>query len=214
MAQYTSPKTKAQIIALKKLEYSDRAIVQLLQPQTEVSHATVGRIWAKYGLTDRPLDRHNPIPGRPRKLTPSNVRFAALALAWSRVPTAANIRRQYFPAVGPLPSAATSESWFTAVQNAAEYPCSLIGIEKPIARGPQSIILATITLDNIVFLDKVRIKLFGANSGQYYWRQPTRPRSKAYSQADTTLARQLGHKRPPMAVKSPDLNIIENVWWH
>ncbi|KAF8750804.1 Transposase [Rhizoctonia solani] len=100
MARYTSPETKAQIIALKKLEYSDRAIVQLLQPQTEVSHATVGRIWAKYGLTDRPLNRHDPIPGRPRKLTPSNVRFAALALARSRVPTAANIRRQYFPAVG------------------------------------------------------------------------------------------------------------------
>ncbi|KAF8756136.1 hypothetical protein RHS01_05021 [Rhizoctonia solani] len=71
MARYTSPETKAQIIALKKLEYSDRAIVQLLQPQTEVSHATVGRIWAKYGLTDRPLNRHDPIPGRPRKLTPA-----------------------------------------------------------------------------------------------------------------------------------------------
>ncbi|QRW17578.1 hypothetical protein RhiXN_02502 [Rhizoctonia solani] len=40
MAQYTSPKTKAQIIVLKKLKYSDWAVVQLLQPETQVSHAT------------------------------------------------------------------------------------------------------------------------------------------------------------------------------
>ncbi|KAF8748803.1 hypothetical protein RHS01_10513 [Rhizoctonia solani] len=179
MARYTSPETKAQIIALKKLEYSDRAIVQLLQPQTEVSHATVGRIWA------------------------NDVRFAALALARSRVPTAANIRRQYFPAVGSSTLRRYLESWVYGRTNAAEYPCSLIGIEKPVAWAHSQLFWPQSRWDDIVFSDEVRIELFGADSGQYYWRRPTRPRSEAYSQADTTLARQLGRKRPPMAVKKP-----------
>ncbi|QRW21853.1 Transposable element Tcb2 transposase [Rhizoctonia solani] len=96
MAQYTSPKTKAQIIALKKLKYSDWAIVQLLQPQTKVSHATLGVEYQQQQI----LDGSTSLP------------------------------------LGPLPSAATSESWVYSCTNAAKYPCSLIGIEKPVARGP------------------------------------------------------------------------------
>ncbi|QRW25731.1 Transposable element Tcb2 transposase [Rhizoctonia solani] len=173
MAQYTSPKTKAQIIALKKLKYSDWAIVQLLQPETKVSHATVGCIWAKYGLADCPLNQHNPIPGRPQKLTPSNIRFAALALAWSRVLTAANIRQQYFPAIGSSTLCCYLQELGLWPYKRCQVPLLTYQHRKAhCAWAHSQLFWPQSRWDNIVFSDKVQIKLFGANSGQYYWRQP------------------------------------------
>ncbi|QRW21849.1 hypothetical protein RhiXN_06838 [Rhizoctonia solani] len=95
MAQYTSPKTKAQIIALKSLEYSDWAIVQLLQPETQASHATVGS-------------------------TSDLLLWPQLRVEYQQQQT---LNSSTSLLLGPLLAATTSKSWVYNFTNAAKCPC-------------------------------------------------------------------------------------------
>jgi hypothetical protein len=123
----TSSETKAQIITLKQLGYSNQAIANHLG---NVSHTTVGQIVNLYS-DGRPFDQKTPCSGRPHKLTPSDVWFAALALAHYKPHNAANIQCTYFPM---FPSPHSGTTWYNLVYThiiTVESLCSSGSSKKP-----------------------------------------------------------------------------------
>ncbi|KAB5587559.1 hypothetical protein CTheo_9002 [Ceratobasidium theobromae] len=170
MTGYTTSELKAQIVVLKKQGYSNRAVASTLG---SVSQATVGRIWTKYGLTDRPFTERAPIPGRPHKLTFKEVRFAALALLRNKPATAATVKQLYFPHICASTLCRYLKRLGLRAYRRRRVP--FLNQRHKKARRTWShlwLFWLQSCWDDIVFSDEVRIELFGADSGQYYWRFP------------------------------------------
>jgi transposase len=169
MAPDTTPETKAMIIALKKLGFSNRAVAEKLGT---VSHATVGRVMDRYS-SGLPLDQKAPRSGRPHKLTLQDVRYAALALARFKPHNAATLQRTCFPHI--------------STPTLCRYLCQL-GLRSyrrrkvPLLKYKQRksrfgwvrtrLLWPQALWDDIVFSDEVRMELFGPDGSQYYWRYP------------------------------------------
>ncbi|QRV98486.1 DDE superfamily endonuclease [Ceratobasidium sp. AG-Ba] len=78
--------------------------------QLRIHPTTVTRICERVKKT-RSVYSTKPKTGRPRKLTPSDVQFAALSIARTRNYTATALQREFFPGFIPLRSAGLCVAW-------------------------------------------------------------------------------------------------------
>jgi transposase len=90
-----TPFQHAQLIALKKLGLSDRAVAKQLG---NIDHTTVNRIWCRYSLGLEFLTR-KPGSGRHRALSLSDKHWASLLLARGLARTASDLQHRFFPHV-------------------------------------------------------------------------------------------------------------------
>jgi transposase len=95
MTRMKTPFQRAQLIALKKLGLSDRAVAKQLG---NIDHTTVNRIWRRYSLGLEFLTR-KPGSGRHRALSLSDKHWASLLLARGLARTASDLQRRFFPHV-------------------------------------------------------------------------------------------------------------------
>jgi hypothetical protein len=68
MAKWTTPETKAKILALNKVGLTNHEIALSLKPHVDVDPSTVGRIIKKYAETPELVTEKLHISGRPPKL--------------------------------------------------------------------------------------------------------------------------------------------------
>lgn len=169
MARNSSSETKSQILLLKRLGYSDRAIAKILG---NVHFSTVNRIAHSYANGRSTADK-TPRPGRPRILTPKDVRFAALALARSKPATAAAIKKHYFPNA----SAPTLRRYLRelGLRSFRRRKVPLLKWKQRFARlgwCRHRLTWTQAQWDEIMFSDEVRIELFGPDGTNMCWRYP------------------------------------------
>jgi transposase len=95
MVVMKSPSKRAQLVALKKLGLSDRAVAKQIGG---INHSTVNRIWRRYsqGLN---IYQRKQGAGRPRLLSFADKHWAALLFARGLTKTAADLQRRFFPHV-------------------------------------------------------------------------------------------------------------------
>ncbi|KAB5588014.1 Transposable element Tcb2 transposase [Ceratobasidium theobromae] len=169
MPPNTTSETKAQILILKKFGHSDRAIAQALG---NVHYSTVNRIARAYA-NGRPTTEKAPRSGRPRILTPKDVRFAALALTRSKPATAAAIKRTFFP----HSSIPTLRRYLRklGLRSFRRRRVPLLKWKHRKARlgwSRNRLLWTQAQWDDIVFSDETRIELFGPDGANTYWRYP------------------------------------------
>jgi Transposase/Homeodomain-like domain len=93
---YTSPTKKARIVHYKNAGMTNDAIAQ----KFHIHRSTVSRIYGRHAKLENYYDV-KPKPGRPRKFTPNDVRFAARTLANAKAHDVSDLQRQYFPGLHP-----------------------------------------------------------------------------------------------------------------
>ncbi|KAB5588253.1 Transposable element Tcb2 transposase [Ceratobasidium theobromae] len=169
MAPNTSSDTKSKTILLKSMDYSDRAVAELLG---NVHSSTISCIANRYA-NGRPVTEKTPRSGHPRTLTPSDVRFAALALTRLKPATAQAIKRAYFPHV----STPTIRRYLRllGLRSYRRRRVPLLTRKHRKARFGwcQARLLWTqAQWDDIIFSDEARLKVFGSDGPEYYWKYP------------------------------------------
>lgn len=87
-----SPSKRAQLIALKKMGYSDRAVAKELRG---IHYTTVNHIWRDY-RNGRDIFKPKHSSGRLKKLSAADCHWARLLLARGLSKTAADLQRNYF----------------------------------------------------------------------------------------------------------------------
>jgi transposase len=169
MAPHAATETKAMVVALNWLGFSNRGIANKLG---NVSCTTVGRIVRNYkqGI---PLDKEAPRSGRPNKLTLQDIRYAALILARSKAPTVTVLQRTHFPSV----SASTLRQYLRKHGMRSYRRRRVPLLVQKIRKARRAWVCACLSWtqaqwDDIVFSDEVRIELFGPDGTRYYWRFP------------------------------------------
>jgi len=93
---YTSPTKKARIVHYKNAGMTNDAIAQ----KFHIHRSTVARIYGRHAKLENYYDV-KPKPGRPRKFTTNDVRFAARTLANAKAHDVSDLQRQYFPGLHP-----------------------------------------------------------------------------------------------------------------
>jgi transposase len=96
MTVYTSPTKKARIVHLKRSGLPDHEIAS----KFGIHRTTVARIHRQYAKTE---DYYSikPKQGRPRKLTPAEVRYGVRMLASTNAHDVTDLQRRYLPHVHP-----------------------------------------------------------------------------------------------------------------
>ncbi|KAF8640327.1 hypothetical protein AX16_010222 [Volvariella volvacea WC 439] len=94
---YTSPETKAQVVAYKSQGLTNRPIAALLG----IHPSTVSRICRRYqnAKTAEDYEHVEPKTGRPSKLTARDVRRATRLLSSGKAENATDLQRKFFPGV-------------------------------------------------------------------------------------------------------------------
>jgi transposase len=96
MAKLTTDGMKSQILTMKSLGMASSLVAKVVG----VDRTTVNRVHRRYGKP-RPSYPQPLRSGRPRKMLPSDDRYAALALTRAKFGNAAQIQREYFPDLHP-----------------------------------------------------------------------------------------------------------------
>ncbi|KAB5593496.1 hypothetical protein CTheo_3044 [Ceratobasidium theobromae] len=169
MAPNTTSETKAKIVLLKDMGYSDRAVAKLLG---DVHSTTVSRIAHCYA-NGCPVTEKTPRPGRPCILTPSDVRFAALALTQLKPATAWAIKKAYFPHV----STPTIQRHLRSLGLRTYRRCRVPLLTRRHRKARlgwcrMRLLWSQAQWDDIVFSDETRLKVFGSDGPDYYWKYP------------------------------------------
>ena len=96
MAVFTTDGQKSQILTLKALGVSSKCVAKIVK----VDPSTVNRIYRRY---KKPRVSYAPPlrSGCPRKMLPSDDRYAALALARMKFGNATRVQQEHFPNLHP-----------------------------------------------------------------------------------------------------------------
>jgi hypothetical protein len=171
MAKWTTPETKAKILALNKVGLTNREIALSLKPHVDVDPSTVGRIIKKYAETPELVTEKPHIPGRPPKLSLKDVRFAALALTRAKRQGPRNIQRSYFPHI----STPTLRRYLRQIglNSYRRRKVPLLKYKQRKARfawARMRLLWPQALWDDTIFSDEARIGLFGSDGPQYFWK--------------------------------------------
>jgi transposase len=169
MAKNTSPETKAQIIVLKKLRYSDRAVAKILG---NVHLTTVSRIYNKY-CGDHSVHEKTPCTGWPRKLTRENVWYAALSLIRARSHNISTLQRVYFPHISTSTLRCyLRELGFRTFRHCRVPHLKLRHKHACLGWAWARLHWSQLQWDDIIFSNETRIVLFGSDGHYLYWKHP------------------------------------------
>jgi len=92
IVRYCSPATRAQIVGFLDLGLSTYEVAKRIKRHP----TTVSRVYKRY-QQNQDFYHSKPKPGRPRKLTHSDVHFAALLLAQGKARNIVELQQKYFP---------------------------------------------------------------------------------------------------------------------
>ncbi|KAG8678635.1 hypothetical protein FRC08_017623 [Ceratobasidium sp. 394] len=95
MPRSCSPVTRARIVDLMDAGQSTHSVAK----QVGRAPSTVSKMYKRYKSGELDFYHDRPRSGRPKKLTPSDLRFIASLVARGKVENAVQVQKEYFPGV-------------------------------------------------------------------------------------------------------------------
>lgn len=167
MDPYCSPVTRARIV-----DYIDSGLSTYEVARRVMHHpTTVARVYKRY-YQNHDFYHSKSKPGRPRKLTRSDVQFAALMLAQNKARNVTELQQKYFKGV----SAETLRQALKKIGLFARVRRKVPHIPAKNRRFRRAWCRYTITLprsywSHIIYSDECRAKLFGSDGLDWCWQR-------------------------------------------
>ncbi|CUA77042.1 similar to GF20795 [Rhizoctonia solani] len=178
MAIFTTDGQKSQILTLKGLGVSSKCVAKIVK----VDHTTVNRIYRRY---QKPRIHYAPPirTGCPRKMLPSDDRYAALALARMKFGNATRLQQEFFPDLHPE----TVRRHLRALGLMARRPRKVPLLNRKHRKARRSWankhrLWEAILWARVIFSDESKFNLFSSDGPRYVWRYAGEAYDARYTQ--------------------------------